>query len=418
MSKLSEELQWRGLIKDSTFKDIGWLDEPKKFYLGVDVGSADSLTIGNLAVLLLARRLLDAGWETVLLVGGATSLIGDPGGKDTERELVSREQVEHNKAAIKTQVEQLFAGKQFTLVDNYDWFKDIGYLEFLRDVGKHFSLTELIQRDFIADRIGEDASGISYAEFSYSLIQGYDFWHLFKRLGVVLQIGGSDQWGNMLSGLPLIRKKELAEAHALSMPLVVDKLTGRKFGKSEGGAIWLDPTKTSPYKFYQFWLNIDDQSAKDYLKIYTLVSRQEIDELMTEFGSNPAARVAQKRLAYEVTALVHGRAEAEKQVKLAESVFGGGSIVDLSAEDLKLLESEMPFLAATDQEPAVVDVLVAVGLVSSKSEARRLMEGAAIYVNNQKFAKESLSKDQFVNGYALIRRGKSLKDTALVREQS
>lgn len=183
---LSQDLTWRNLIKDKTFADAAWLDEPKTFYFGVDVNSSDSMTIGNLAGLLLARRLLDAGWKTVLLVGGATSLIGDPGGKDEERELVSREQVEANKAGIRAQVERLFEGKQYTLVDNYDWFKDVLFLEFLRDVGKHFSLSELIQRDFIAERIGEGGSGISYAEFSYSLIQGYDYWQLNKKEGVVL----------------------------------------------------------------------------------------------------------------------------------------------------------------------------------------------------------------------------------------
>ena len=251
---LSEDLTWRGLIKDKTFGGVAWLDEPKTFYLGVDA-SADSLTVGNLAVLMLARRLIDAGWKAVLLVGGATSLIGDPGGKEEERELKSRQEVLSNVEAIKAQVNKLFAGQHFTPADNYDWFKDVGYLEFLRDVGKHFSMTELMQRDFITERIGEQGSGISYAEFSYSLIQGYDFWQLHKNHDVVLQIGGSDQWGNMLSGVSLVRKKEGKEAHAFSMPLVVNKATDRKFGKSEGGAVWLDPAKTSPTQFYQFWIN-------------------------------------------------------------------------------------------------------------------------------------------------------------------
>ena len=249
---LSEELEWRGLIKDRTFTDPRWLDTPRTFYLGSDAGSSDSLTVGNLAIYMLARQLALHGWKTVLLVGGATSLIGDPGGKDEERQLKSREEVERNVAGITAQVEKLFTGLEFEAVNNYDWFKDMGYLEFLRDVGKHYSMTELVQRDFIASRMNEGGSGISYAEFSYNLIQGYDFYWLFKNKGVELQIGGSDQWGNMLSGAPLVRKKEGKEVHALSMPLVINKATGKKFGKSEAGAVWLDPAKTSPTQFYQF----------------------------------------------------------------------------------------------------------------------------------------------------------------------
>jgi tyrosyl-tRNA synthetase len=417
MSTLSEDLQWRNLIKDHTFQDIAWLNEPKKFYLGADVGSADSLTIGNLAVFMLARRLMDAGWQAVLLVGGATSLIGDPGGKDAERDLVSREQVEHNKAGIRAQVEKLFAGRDFTLVDNYDWFKDIGYLEFLRDVGKHFSVTELLQRDFIADRIGEAGSGISYAEFSYSLIQGYDFWHLFKEHGVIMQIGGSDQWGNMLSGVPLIRKKEQAEAHAFSMPLVINKATGRKFGKSEDGAVWLDSAKTSPYKFYQFWLNADDAGVEDYLKVYTLLDRATIEEVMAEFQSNPAGRAAQKRLAYEVTALLHGQEQADAQVKLAETVFGGGDVHSLSIENLETLKIEMPFVNVTKDNLSVAHILTSCGLAASNGEARRLLEGGAVYVNNKQHKEAGLKPELFTNNVVLIRRGKSFKDSALIELQ-
>ncbi len=302
---LSEELLWRGLIKDKTFSDDKWLDKPQTFYLGVDC-SADSLTVGNLAVFLLARRLVNSGWKAVLLVGGATSLIGDPGGKEEERALADTATIEKNVAGIAAQVKQLFSGEDFTLVNNYDWFKGVGYLDFLRDVGKHYSMTELLQRDFITQRIGKEGSGISYAEFSYSLIQGYDYWQLYKNHKVVLQIGGSDQWGNMLSGVPLIRKKESAEVHAMSMPLVIDGQTGKKFGKSEAGAVWLDPGKTSPSQFYQFWINVDDDSALNYLKIFTDLSKEEIDTLTQEFDKDHSTRLAQKRLAEEVTKLVHG----------------------------------------------------------------------------------------------------------------
>lgn len=393
---------WRGLIKDATFNDIKWLDEPKTFYLGADVGSADSLTIGNLAVFLLARRLLDAGWKTVLLVGGATSLIGDPGGKDEERALVSREVVEHNKSAIANQVKTLFAGKDFKLVDNYDWFKDIGYLEFLRDVGKHYSVTELVQRDFIASRIGQDASGISYAEFSYSLIQGYDFWQLYKELGVVLQIGGSDQWGNMISGVPLIRKKENAEVHAFSMPLVINNTTGKKFGKSEEGAVWLDEKRTSPYKFYQFWLNADDEGVEGYLKIYTLLSKEEIEKIMVEFINDKAGRLAQRTLAYEVTKLVHGQEKADAVVNASNILFGGGSFLEASASEIDVLRGELPGTAVSDD---LYQLLVDTGLAGSKNEARNFHASGAVSVNGEKTLPDQ--KIVWKQGANLVKRGKN-----------
>lgn len=239
---LSEDLAWRGLIKDKTFSENKWLDKPQTFYHGIDA-SANSMTIGNLAAMMMARRLIEAGWKAVLLAGGATSLIGDPK-ENEERELKPPKEIEKNVEAIKLQIDRLFAGKPFIPANNYDWFKDVGYLEFLREVGKNFAMSELMQREFITERL---STGISYAEFSYSLIQGYDYWQLYKKRGVVLQIGGSDQWANMLSGVALVRKKESKEVHALSIPLVIDKTTGRKYGKSEAGAIWLDAKKTSVY---------------------------------------------------------------------------------------------------------------------------------------------------------------------------
>lgn len=406
---LSEELAWRGLIKDKTFDDIRWLDEPKTFYLGVDCNSSDSMTIGNLAVFIMARRFLDAGWKTILLVGGATSLIGDPGGKDEERALKSRDEILANVAGIRAQVERLFDGKAYTPVDNYDWFKDVGYLEFLREVGKHYSMTELVQRDFIAQRIGESGTGISYAEFSYSLIQGYDYWHLFKEHGAVLQIGGSDQWGNMLSGVPLIRKKENAEAHALSMPLVINKVTGKKFGKSEDGAVWLDANKTSVYKFYQFWLNVDDESVIDLIKIYTLLSKNQIDELEATFHGDKAARLAQRTLAYEVTSLVHGRERAESVRRISEVLFGGGDYRQLTADDIDQLKSELPTVVAKAGETPLHEILVQANLASSNGEARRFLESNAVYINGQQIpmSKTTLDEHDLIAGHAIIRRGKN-----------
>ncbi len=405
--KLSEELVSRGQVKDKTFADISWLDTPRTFYLGADC-SSDSLTIGNLATYMLARRLRKHGWKAVLLVGGATSLIGDPGGKESERELQSREQVQKNVAGIKAQVQQLFSDMDFTLVDNYDWFSDVKYLEFLRDVGKHYSMTELLQRDFIASRIGEGGSGISYAEFSYSLIQGYDFWHLYKKHGVELQIGGSDQWGNMLSGVPLIRKKESKEVHALSAPLVINKATGKKFGKSEDGAVWLDPNKTSIYQFYQFWLNVDDEGVEDYLKIYTNLTVDEIDSVVQEFQADKSSRKAQKTLAYEVTKIVHGKSETDSVVKATQVLFGGSDYETLEESDISKLKAELPTVNISSSS-SLVDGIVELGLAGSKSEARRFFEQGSIYVNGVAATLEFEVKnaDLLANKYLIIRRGKN-----------
>lgn len=410
---LSEDLQWRGLIKDKTFEEITWLDTPKTFYLGADCNSSDSLTIGNLAIFMTARRLKEAGWTAVLLVGGATSLIGDPGGKDDERPLKTREEIAANVEGIKYQVQKLFAGQDFTLVDNYDWFKDLGYLEFLRDVGKNYSMTELLQREFIASRIGEGGTGISYAEFSYSLIQGYDYWHLFKNHRVELQIGGSDQWGNMLSGAPLIRKKDGKEVHAFSMPLVINKATGKKFGKSEDGAIWLDPKKTSPTQFYQFWINNDDEGVGDYLKIYTMLPKEEIDAVMEQHRQKPSERVAQSRLALEVTQIVHG-AEAAANAQTVTGILTGIVAIDEADEaSVEILRHEQPAIKSADNG-SIIDALVQTGLAASNSDARRLLQGNSISLSGQKVARDVFEPSDFRNGKLLLRKGKKFKDTALI----
>jgi tyrosyl-tRNA synthetase len=408
---LSEELQWRGLIKDKTFAELSWLDEPKTFYLGIDC-SADSLTIGNLAIFMLAKQLRQAGWKAVMLVGGGTSLVGDPGGKEEERSLVSRETIQRNVKGIAGQIEQLFAGDDFTLVDNYDWLKDVGFLEFLRDVGKHYSLTELVQRDFIADRIGEGGSGISYAEFSYTLIQGYDYWHLYKNHGVVLQIGGSDQWGNMLSGVPLIRKKENQEVHALSMPLVINKATGKKFGKSEDGAVWLDSRKTTPTQFYQFWINVDDEGVEDYLKVYTLLVKDEIEQIISQHKQAPHERYAQKRLAQEVTTLIHGHEKVE-EAEMVTHFLTGSSPIGEADRILDAIRAEIPSSKA-EATGSIVETLVSSGLALSNTEARRLLNSNAISINGQKVDREQFEMSDFQNGRLLLRRGKAFKDSALV----
>jgi len=396
---LSEELLWRGFANQTTYDDMKALDgEPISFYFGVDP-SASSMTIGNLAAAMLVRHFIEHGHKAYLLVGGATGLVGDPDGKKDERNLKTLEEITANKAAIAEQYKQVFAGQPFELVDNYDWFKDINYLTFLRDVGKHVSLGTMIGRDFVQARIGEGGSGISYAEFSYSLIQGYDFLHLYRDKGVTLQLCGADQWGNSITGVDLIRRIEGGEAHVFSAPLIVNKTTGVKFGKSEEGAVWLDPALTSVYKFYQFWLNVDDEGAVDYAKIYTLLSLEEIEALAEKQKANPGARDVQKTLAYEVTKLVHGEQAAESARKVTSVLFGGAAFSDLSSEDLDLLAAEIPTAGVG---ASVVDLLADNGLAASKGEARRLILGGAVSVNGEK-----ILDDKTVDQPSLVKKGKN-----------
>jgi tyrosyl-tRNA synthetase len=372
--KLSEELRWRGFVNQTTLKDPSELDDkPITFYWGVDP-SSDSMTVGNLAAAMMVRHFIDHGHKAVLLVGGATGMIGDPDGKEEERQLKPLEEIAKNKAAIAAQYKQIFANQHFTLVDNYDWFKDMGYLEFLRDIGKHFSMTQLLQRDFIQSRIGKGGKGISYAEFSYSLIQGYDFLHLHREHDVTLQVCGADQWGNSLSGVELIRKLDGKEAHVYSCPLIINKTTGKKFGKSENGAVWLDATKTSVFDFYQFWLNVDDEGALDYLKIYTLLPKEDILQVMNEFQKNPAGRLAQKTLAYEVTKLVHGKEQADNAVEATQHLFTTTTTTTVATPTFTLPEGDQ----------ALLDIIVKAGLAASNSEARRLLDQGGIKVNQQK----------------------------------
>jgi len=406
--KFSEDLAKRELIKDKTFEDASWLDKPRKFYLGIDA-STDSLTIGNLAVILLAKRFIDAGWKAVLLAGGATSLVGDPGGKDEERLLADKAVVAANIKEVKAQIEKLLTGAPHELVNNLDWLDSLRYLDFLRDVGKHYPMSELLQRDFVATRLSDHGAGISYAEFSYSLLQGYDFWHLYKAMGVELQIGASDQWGNMISGVPLVRKKEGKEVHAMCMPLVVNQLTGKKFGKSEEGAVWLDPARTSPTQFYQFWINVDDASVGDYLKIYTFLSIEEIQKTMEYHVSSPEERKAQMLLAREVTELVHGKEETHTAKVVTDVLTGKTPITSVGEGVLAQVRKEIPADKIKKNAP-LIDVLVSSGLASSKTEARRLVAEGAIQVNGQRVTDEN----QVLTETSLLKRGKAFKDSALI----
>lgn len=396
--KLSEELQWRGFVNQMTFDDINEVDTPRKFYFGVDP-SADSMQIGNLAAAMMVRLFMEYGHEAYLLVGGATGMIGDPDGRKDEREIRNADTVAHNVECISAQYRRVFEGRDFHLVDNADWFRNINYIDFLYKVGKHMSMTQLLDREFVQARIGEGGSGISYAEFSYSLMQGYDFLHLFREYGVTLQVCGADQWGNSTTGVSLIRKLEGSEAHVYSVPLVINKATGRKFGKSEGGAIWLDENKTSVYKFYQFWLNVDDDGVIDYMKMYTTLDRESIEAIAENHAVNPGARSAQKILAREVTDIVHGVNRRESVERVTEVLFGGGDFRQLSDDDLDALAKEIP---RVDVGVGVIEALVVSGAVSSNGEAKRLLKSGAISLNGEK-----IIEDQAVNTTSLLRKGKN-----------
>lgn len=405
---LSEELQWRGFVNQTTYKDMAALDSGQiTFYLGVDP-SASSMTVGNLAVVMMVRHFIEHGHKALLLVGGATGMIGDPDGKKQERSLLTLEQIDHNKKAIAGQYKQILAGQPFELVDNYDWFKDIGYLEFLRDVGKHVPMRQMLSRDFVQTRLGEEGAGISYAEFSYSLIQGYDFLHLHRTKGADLQICGADQWGNSITGVDLIRRITGDETHVWSAPLVINKTTGVKFGKSEAGAIWLDENQTSVYQFYQFWLNVDDAGVEDYLKYYTMLPKDEIEAVMTEFKADKASRVAQKTLAYEVTKIVHGQKRADSVKRASEVLFGSAGYDTLEKADFELLEHELPTKDVQTSDDLAA-MLVAVGLAGSTSEARRFIQQGAVYINGLQIAegKKIADDDILDERYIMLRRGKN-----------
>ena len=372
--KFSEELKWRGLVGQTTIDDLSTLDEPGRvFYVGADP-SADSMTIGNLATI---------------------------DGKDETRAKIDIDVINDRVERFKRQYRQLFRSVDITIVNNYDWFKDINYIDFLRNIGWHFSMTQLLDRDFVKKRIGAGGKGINYAEFSYSLIQGYDFLHLYREYGVTLQLCGVDQFGNSTTGMRLINKLEGARADVFGMPLVINKSTGRKFGKSEDGAVWLDAEKTSVYQFYQFWLNTDDAGVIDYLKIYTFLTRDEIDAIADEQTANPGARVAQRRLADEVTAFVHGDEALAKVQRVTDALFGGRSIAELTDDEVLLLAAEIPTVERRDGL-TVVEILAESGVASSRSEARRLIRDRAISVNGVK-----ISDDQPIVEVSLIRRGRN-----------
>jgi len=412
-NQLLADLEWRGLIAQSTDrKELeAALSKPISVYLGVDP-TAPSMHLGNLVVFLVLRRFQLAGHRPIALVGGATGLVGDPSGKNDERTLNESKVVADWVAKIRNQVEKVldFKDKKVSarLVNNLDWTKGVSALELLRDIGKHFSVNQMLAKDSVASRLS--STGISYTEFSYQVLQAFDYLELYRREGCRLQIGGSDQWGNIVAGLDLIRKVEGGQAHALTIPLLA-KSDGSKFGKTASGAIWLDESMTSAYEFFQFWLNSDDADLPKLLKVFSMRDRSEIERLIQAHNTNPGAREAHRALAQEMTTLIHGAKMAKAVEEAARALFGQAELGEL---DLKTLDSALAQLPKTtikkgEPFPTWVDLLAATGVVESKSAARRIVKEGGGYLNNKKVESEDFTplKSDLLHGkYLLLRKGK------------
>ena len=409
---LFEDLKWRGLIKDITSPELEdkLNNESVTFYWGTDP-TADSLHIGHLSSLLVAKRLKEAGHHPILLVGGATGLIGDPR-PTAERSIITKEELLKNFEGIKNQVTELFG---YEVVNNFDWCKEINFIDFLRDYGKYFNVNYMLDKDIIRRRL---ETGITYTEFSYMIIQALDFMHLFETKNCVLQAAGSDQWGNITAGVDLIRKKTGKEAYAFTMPLVTDS-TGKKLGKSEGNAIWLDKTKTSSYEMYQYLINLEDEMIISYLKVFTFLSKEEIELLEQKHQSNPHLREAHKALAKELITFLHGEDEYKKALKISESLFSG-DFKELNSDEIKEALKEVPNFEF-ELETNILDILINNNICSSKREARELLNSNSITVNNQKITDENYvisNKDLIDNQILIIKRGKKKYYLGLKKESN
>lgn len=400
--KLFEELKWRGLIKDIAGDDLERILNDKKitFYWGTDP-TADSLHLGHYSSLLTAKRLSNYGHHPILLVGGATGLIGDPR-PTAEREIMNKDVLKNNLEGIKKQVDKIFDGKA-EIVNNYDWIKDMNYIDFLRDVGKYINVNYMLAKDIINRRL---ETGITYAEFSYTLIQGYDFLHLFEEKNCILQAEGSDQWGNITTGLDLIKKKTGKDAYGFTMPLVLDS-HGNKFGKSEGNALWLDINKTSSYDLYQYLINTEDSMCESYLKIFTFLNPEEIMELMNKHNENPHLRLAQKTLAKEIITDLHGKEEYEKAEKISQVLFSG-KVNELTSNEIEIAFKGFP-VYNINERLNIVDILVKYEICSSKREAREFITTGSISINGNKITELDYIIDNNTtidSKYVVIRKGK------------
>jgi tyrosyl-tRNA synthetase len=419
MTDLLDDLKWRGLIAQTTDEKAlrEALKKPITLYVGFDP-TAPSIHVGNLVVLFVLRRFQLAGHKPLPLVGGATGLVGDPSGKNEERTLNTTDVVAQWVDRIKKQLSKIMDFDSKTnpavMVNNLDWTAPMSAIEFLRDIGKHFSVNQMLSKDAVSARLEKD--GISYTEFSYQVLQSMDYLELYRRHNCTLQIGGSDQWGNITAGLDLIRRVESGSAHALTVPLLT-KADGTKFGKTAGGSVWLDPEMTSPYAFFQYWLNSDDKDVINFLKVFSFKSRAEIEVLEKSHNENPGAREAHRELARELTSLVHSPEIAQRVEDAARALFGQGDLTELDEATLAGALSELPRVQVKSGEeiPTWVDLLAATGVVDSKSAARRIVKEGGAYLNNEKVAAEDfrLEKTHFLCGkYAVLRKGK--RDLAAV----
>ena len=413
-SQLLADLEWRGLIAQTTdraslLKDLD--AKPISFYLGFDP-TAPSLHVGNLVVVLVMKRFQLAGHKPIPLVGGATGLVGDPSGRNEERTLNDESIVADWVDRIKNQLSKLLdftsPTNAATLVNNLDWTKELSAIELLRDIGKHFSVNQMLSKDSVSSRL--ESGGISYTEFSYQVLQGLDYLELYRRNNCTLQLGGSDQWGNIVAGLDLVRKVEGGSAHAFTVPLMT-KSDGSKFGKTAGGSIWLDAEMTSPYAFYQFWINTEDADVAKYLKVFSFKSHEEIERLIETVKVNPGAREAQRELARELTAMIHGATECENVEAASKALFGQGELKDLDAKTLSAALSQLPSTQIKKGEnfPTWVDLLAATGVVDSKSAARRIVKESGAYLNNVKVSGEDFAPNEsdLIHGkFLVLRKGK------------
>lgn len=395
--KLYDDLVWRGLIKDVANDNLEEVlnGEPITFYWGTDP-TADSLHIGHYSSLVTAKRLAKYGHHPILLCGGATGRIGDPR-PTAEREIISNETVSKNIIAIKNQIDKLFNG-QAEIVDNYTWTKDYTYLDFLRNIGKYINVNYMLNKDIISRRL---ETGITYAEFSYTLLQGYDFLHLYKEKNCIMQVEGSDQWGNITTGIELIRKILGKEAYGFTMPLILDKF-GNKFGKSEGNALWLDKEKTSPYEIYQYLLNSDDSKVYEYLKVFTFLSKEEIEEIMQKQNECPEKRIAQKTLAYEVVKDIHSKEDAEHAIKVSEALFTG-NVKELTDKEIEMVFKGMPSIESN--EDTIINIMVNNNIASSRREAREFLSNNAITIDGEIISDENHIITNNKKNH-IIRRGK------------
>ncbi|HEV3245094.1 MAG TPA: tyrosine--tRNA ligase [Candidatus Paceibacterota bacterium] len=406
MAKLSETLRERGYVNQFSAKKLEEITDGKKrvVYLGIDP-SADSLHAGNLVGLLVLRRFLEDGHKVIILTGGGTGMIGDPGGKSEERNLLDEETVGENSKAVAAQIRKVFGGGDFIEENNAKWLSKLDLLEFLRDVGKHFTVNAMIKKDMVRERL-EKETPLSFTEFSYSLLQGYDFLHLNEEYGCDVQVGGSDQWSNILAGVEFIRRKAEKEVFAFTWPLVVNRSTGKKFGKSEQGAIWLDPEQTSPFEFYQFWLNTEDGSVEEYLLKMTMLSSVEIDAVMELQKRDAKERHAQKLLARALTTLVHGEQAAEDAERISQILFGDGNIVELDESGVAALRAAAPTCPVSEGE-LIIDVLVKAKLADSKREAKKFLKDNAVTLNGGLAGEDTeIGEEDLKNGIAILKRGK------------